>query len=306
MNLLLNPKNLRRRDFIHLSAMAGAAFAFGQLARATKAISQRRPIIGFSKPFQNMAAGEMVDFISTIGWDGIECPVRAKGQIEPEHALDQLPGITEVFRKNRKDIFIVATDITSLQQKYAENVLRAVSKSGIKRVRLGFFKYDPKRPPQEHLDALRPVIKDIADACKELGLQAGIENHSGRDLVGAPVWDLYSLIKDIDPQHMGICFDIGHATIEGGLSWPIQARLMEPFFTAVYVKDFVWRKDGNRWREDWVQLGKGMVNREFIDRLKNSSFDGPICQHHEYELGNRAEMAERMRQDLRVLRSWLA
>jgi len=306
MNPQFDSKTMRRRDFLAASAMAGAALALNSIARSAESPAKRRPIIGFSKPFQAMEPTRMADFVSAIGWDGIECPVREKGQIEPEQAVDKLPAIAEIFRKHRQDIFIVATDITSLRQKHAEDVLRAISKTGIKRLRLGFFKYDPTRSPQQYLEELRPVIKDIADACHDLDLQAGIENHSGSNLVGAPVWDVYSLIKDIDPRRFGMCFDIGHATIEGGLSWPIQARLMEPFYTAVYVKDFVWKKESGRWREDWVPLGSGMVNREFIEQLKSSSFDGPICQHHEYELGNETEMAEHMRRDLNVLRSWLA
>ena len=306
MNARLDSKTLRRRDFLTATVLVGVVFVLGLFVCVAEPRARRRPLIGFSKPFQTMEPTRMVDFVSAIGWDGIECPARSKGQIEPEHAADELPRVTEIFRKHGKDIFIVATDITRLGQNHAEDVLRAISNSGIKRVRLGFFKYDPAQSPQEHLDQLRPVLKDIADACRDLGLQAGIENHSGADLVGAPVWDVYSLIKDIDPRHLGICFDIGHATIEGGLSWPLQARLMEPFYTAVYVKDFVWKKAAGHWRENWVPLGDGMVNREFIDHLKRSSYEGPICQHHEYELGNEQEMAEHMKRDLRVLRSWLA
>ena len=114
------------------------------------------------------------------------------------------------------------------------------------------------------------------------------------------------LIKDMDPRHMGVCFDIGHATLEGGLSWPIESRLMERQFTAVFVKDFLWRRTDNRWREQWVPLGDGMVDKAFFKWLKTTSFTGPISQHHEFDHGEGRPMIAKMQKDLKVLREWLA
>ena len=41
--------------------------------------------------------------------------------------------------------------------------------------------------------------------------------HSGVGLVGAPIWDLHIIMKDLDPKLVGINYDVAHATIEGGL-----------------------------------------------------------------------------------------
>jgi hypothetical protein len=79
--------------------------------------------------------------------------------------------------------------------------------------------------------------------------------------------------------------DIGHASVEGGLSWPIEARLMERRLTAVFVKDFLWQRTDRGWREQWVPLGEGMVDRAFFQWLKTTNFSGPISQHHEYDHG---------------------
>ena len=84
---------------------------------------------------------------------------------------------------------------------------------------------------------------------------------------------------------MGIAFDIGHATLEGGLSWPIQARLAEPRYSVVYVKDFRWEKQAKGWEPVWCALGEGMVSSKFFEMLARSDFAGPVCQHHEYEIG---------------------
>lgn len=298
---------LSRREFLANSALTATALGFGLRANAAESTTAKRwPIITFSKPFQQLSATETAEFVALVGWDGIECPVRPKGQIEPERAMDELPKLTAALRKLGKDVYIATTSLTSMTQPHAETVLRAVAQAGVKRIRLGYWKYDLNRSPADQLKEFAPAIKDIAAACGELGIQAGYQNHSGRDYVGGPVWDIYSLIRDLDPKTMGMCFDIGHATIEGGLDWRIQAKLIEPFYTAVFVKDFTWQKNDTGWRAQWCPLGEGQVSPTFFADLKKSNYSGPISQHHEYALGDREKMIAHFRRDLDVLRGWIA
>ena len=265
----------------------------------------RFPIIVFSLPFQDLGPGPTADLVEECGYDGIEIPLRAKGQVEPERAADDLPKFAEALARRGRPILLAATDITRIDQPHAETVLRALAKLGIRRLRLGPRKYDLGKPLDGQVARIAAELRDIAAACGELGLQAGFQNHSGRDRVGGPVWDVYSMIKDLDPKRMGYCFDIAHATVEGGLSWPIQARLAEPFFTAVLVKDFVWARTKEGWAPDWGPLGQGMVGRAFFDWLKTTAYQGPIAQQFFYPLGDRREMASRMRRELQVLQGWL-
>jgi len=297
-----------RRDFLAKGAAAVGAFSIGRPGpdAAEAGEASRFPLIGFSKPFQQLDAEQTAELVAAVGWDGIECPVRAKGQVEPERAPEELPKLAEALRRGRRDVHLVATDITSLKTPHAEAVMRTMAGLGIKRLRLGSFTYPPDGPPAERLKEIAPALKDIADACRDLGLQAGFQNHSGARYVGAPVWDVYSMIRSLDPRHMGFCFDIGHATVEGGLSWPVEARLAEPFYTAVIVKDFYWKKESAGWKDTWCPLGEGMVNRSFFDRLKKSAYRGPICQHHEYDLGDTRQMTAHLQHDLKVLKEWLA
>ncbi|HEY1174368.1 MAG TPA: sugar phosphate isomerase/epimerase family protein [Verrucomicrobiae bacterium] len=305
---MIRPQSpLSRREFLFQSAMAAGALSIGASSlTAQTAAKGKYPIIAFSKPFQQLNAKETADFVAEVGWEGIECPVRPKGQIEPEKAPDELPKFVETFRKQKLDVYILTTAITSMQTPHTETVLRTASKLGIKRIRMGFWKYAKDKNPADQLKEVGAQLKDIAAACKDLGIQAGFQNHSGKDYVGAPVWDVFSIIKDLDPKHMGMCFDIGHATIEGGLSWPLEARLMEPFYTAVFVKDFFWKKDDKGvWKMTWAPLGEGLVSKNFFDTLKKSSYSGPISQHHEYEMGDMKEMMVHMKKDLQVLKQWL-
>lgn len=273
---------------------------------ATEAAGQRFPIIGFSKPFQNLGPDETAEVVAEVGWDGIECPVRAGGQIEPARVEEDLPKMVEALRRRKLEIGVMTTDVADAVNPLSQKVLRTASKLGIKRYRLRGANYRLDQPIPPQLEEQRAKLRDLAQLNKELGLQGGWQNHSGDRAVGAPVWDIWQLVKDFEPRHMGVCFDIGHATLEGGYSWPIEAKLMEPFYTAVYVKDFSWKKVQKSWRAEWCPLGEGMVSKAFFDRLKKSRYAGPISQHHEYELGDRPRMIAAMRKDLQVLKDWLA
>ncbi len=293
-----------RRQFLTSAALAAAAVA---KPHAFAAADPRFKIIAFSKPFADLSFDDTADLVADIGWDGIECPVRAKsGQIAPEKVEDDLPKMVEALKKRGKELTIVTTEITKIDP-LAERVLRTAAKLGIKKYRLGFTKYTKDKPVPETVRELGAALKDLAALNKELGLQGGWQNHSGADYVGGPIWDLWTAIRDLDAQSIGICFDIGHATLEGGLSWPIQARLMEPYFVAVFLKDFRWEKKDGVWKPDWCAFGEGTVQKSFLTNLKKSSFTGPLCQHHEYKtLGTGKEMVGNMKRDLAKLREWLA
>ena len=64
----------------------------------------RFPLIGFSKPFQKLDAERTAELVAAVGWDGIECPVRARGQVEPERAPDELPKFAEALRRRGRDV----------------------------------------------------------------------------------------------------------------------------------------------------------------------------------------------------------
>ena len=81
---------------------------------------------------------------------------------------------------------------------------------------------------------------------------------------------------------------------------------MEPYFTTVGVKDFVWEKKGDRTTSRWVPLGEGLVEKKFFAWLKKRNFAGPISHHVEFPLGDGKEMVAKIKRDAETLRGWLA
>jgi len=148
---------------------------------------------------------------------------------------------------------------------------------------------------------------------RHYGICGVFQNHSGSRSVGAPMWDIYELIKECDHRYIAAHFDIGHATVEGGNAWPIDFRCLQPMLGAVVVKDFNWVREspGKRPEVQWCPIGKGMIDPSFCDMLLESGFQGPVTMHYEYHVDGKTQ-AERtqnwikaMRQDTLTLRNWL-
>jgi len=229
--------------------------------------------------------------------------VRDNGHVLPERVEDDLPKLVEALKKHGLEINVMASSINRADQPHTEKVLRTASALGITRYRMWYYDYDLDRPVPPQLETFGAMIKDLVAMNREFGMRAVYQNHSGAYYFGAPIWDLHHLIQDYPVSDIGIGFDIGHATVEGGLAWPLNFQLAKPNLGAVFVKDFRWKGR----RTEIVPLGEGQVDPAFIQQLKKTDFDGPISLHVEYlHKGGVKKNAAALKRDLGVLRQWLA
>jgi sugar phosphate isomerase/epimerase len=284
------------------SLAIGAVLTAGSSARSARATAGRNPICAFIKFVQSLSYDQLADAMAEIGFDGIEATVRRGGKIEPPQAVDELPKLVDALAKRNLKITMITTDVLRADEPNTEPVLRTAARLGIPMYRMGFYKYDLKRPVIDQLQAIGPALKELAALNRELGIQAVYQNHSGAEHVGSMLWDFYSQVQDIPTEQIALAFDIRHATIEAGLSWPAVYNAMRPRIGAVYVKDFDWvgRK------AEHVPLGKGRVDRSFFTRLQADQFKGPISLHVEYlDRGSTQENLDALRRDFGVLRGWL-
>ena len=297
-----------RRVFLSSSVAGVVAGAVGVDPLAAEAPATKRfPLIGFTKPFADLSCDATADLVAEVGWDGVEVAVRdgTSTHIAPDRVEEDLPRMVEALEKRGKHLAIVTTSVVALDPA-GERVLRATAAARIPRVRLGFLKYPKDGDPTRRVAELHAALADVTAACRDLGLQAGYQNHSGAEYVGAAVWDLHEALADLDPKHVGACFDIAHATVEGGLAWPLHARLMADHLVAVFCKDFFWERTDAGQKLRWCPLGDGVVQRSFFDWLKTTRFSGPISQHHEYGgLGAGPAMIAQLKRDLARLREWI-
>lgn len=295
---------LQRRQFISGSLLAGlAAVSASPLAQAANASKGEYRICAFEKFLQELSYDELADVIAELGFVGIEATVRNKGHVQPERVEEDLPKLVEALEKRDLEVTTMATDVLSPSEPLSEKVLRTAKGLGINSYRMGFYEYDLRKRILPQLNAIRPQLKELAVLNRELGVTAYYQNHSGAKYVGATLWDMFGLLKDIPKDEIGLAFDIRHATIECGLSWPVIYDVVKPHIGALFVKDFQW--DGRQAKH--VPLGTGLVDPKFFDMVKADGFDGPISLHVEYldKEGTRANI-EALRRDLKVLQKWLS
>ncbi|MCM8530182.1 MAG: sugar phosphate isomerase/epimerase [Lentisphaeraceae bacterium] len=267
---------MNRRHFVRNSLLASAALSSVNLFAANSVASH--DIALFTKPFQHMSYSDFADTIKEIGATSVELPVRPKGHIEPSAVVEELPKMIDELKKRDLKVSILASGINSIDSKDAESTLKTAAALGIRQYRMSYFKYDLKKPIPPQLEDIRAKLKDLVPMNREIGIQGIYQNHSGKNYFGSPLWDVYTLFKGFDKKDLGIGFDIGHATAEGGKSWPIQQKLLEDRIAAVYIKDPHWQNK----KMNWVPLGEGQVKKEFFDKVQASGFKGTYSLHVEY------------------------
>ena len=296
-------KSIDRRDFVS-RAVAGVAAgaALGVSAYADVQPTGYR-ICAFEKFLQDLSYDQLADTIAELGFVGIEATVRNGGHVLPERVEEDLPRMVEALKKRGLEVTTMASDVLTPDQPLTQKVLRTAVGLGVKSYRMGFYKYDLKRPILPQIEEIRPGLNELAALNRELGISALYQNHSDAKYVGATIWDLYLLLKDVSTSDISSAFDIRHATIEAGLSWPVLYDVIKPHIGALYVKDFEWK--GKKARH--VPLGTGRVDPKFFDIVKKDNFSGPISLHVEYlKEGTTQDNIDALRRDLKVLQGWLA
>lgn len=300
--------------------LAGGTALMGQAATPQTPTPARLKVAIFSKHLQFLRDEDLARTAAELGFDGIDITVRKGGHVEPDRVRQELPALVSAIRRHSLEVPMITTDIVDAETPHAEDVLRTMADLGIRHYRWGGFVYAPGQPYPVQLDRLKPRIAKLSALNQRYQACAMYHTHSGRDVVGASIWDLYILLKDFDAGTVAVNYDVAHATVEGGLGgWINSFRIATSHLRGIAVKDFAWGRDANgAWQPQWQPLGEGMVLfPQFFGMLKECRFSGPVQLHFEYPLGGandgkrelgipREEVYSAMKRDLERLRGWLA
>lgn len=302
-----------RRTFLTTVATAAGGLIASRSITAAPSGTRKNKLCAFTKHLQGLSFDQIADIAAECGLDGIEAPIRPGGHVEPARIEEDLPKLAEALKKRGLEITIMTSGINQVsKEQNTEAVLRTAAKLGVKRFRMLYFNYDLSRPILPQLDEWRPLIKDLVQLSSEIGIQPLIQNHSGKDYFAAPIWDAFSIMKDYKPERLGFAFDIYHATVEGGLSWPLEFALVADHIGAAYFKDIQWIGRG---KANGVPLGTGQTSPDFAKMLNKRNYTGPVSLHTEYMVEKGAAKIplpafvkasiEAYKRDLGVLKEWM-
>ena len=308
----METSNLSRRELFGVVLLAPAIVRAGPLAKHKISI--------FSKHLQFLEGDALAAAVAEIGFEGVDLAVRKGGHIEPGNATTELPKLYGQFKKHGVEVTMLTTDIVDADSPYASEVLGTMQSLGIRHYRWGGFKWTDAKPFGQQIEDFKPRVDRLAKLNARYGATAMYHTHSGVGVVGASIWDLHEILAGFDPKLVGINYDIGHATVEGGLGgWIDSFKIAGDYVQGVAIKDFLWEKTAKGdYKDNWKPLGEGMVKlQQFATMLSATKFDGPLQIHYEYPLGGadlgrknptmpKEEIFAYMKKDLLALRGMLA
>ncbi len=254
---------------------------------STQDTGDKCPVCIFSKHLQFLEDyDDMADAALEAGLDGVDLGVRKGSHVDPDRVEEDLPRAVEAIRKRGLKVPMMVTRISDPEDPKTLPVLQTAGQLGIRMYRMDYYRYDDSLGIEGSIEKFRPAATGLAELNKKYGIRGAYQNHSGL-YFGAPVWDLWLLLKDLDPEWIGCQYDICHATVEGNHSWPYGLKLIRPFINCVVAKDATYEKVNGKWGNVYKPLGEGMVDWDaFLGQLKEFGFTGPISLHVEYPMYN--------------------
>ncbi len=306
---------LSRREFLCRTGITAASLAgvsvipLSAEAAESAPKSAGLPVVLFTKVCQELKLGfeEVASLIAEAGLDGIDCPVRPKGEVLPEKVADDLPRYAEVLKKHRLGMPLLTTAILSPDSPNADKILRTAKKLGVRFYRTGFIDRGDDQEVKAQIAEARAKFKDLAAINREIGIGAIVQNHSaaGHRYLGGDLNELEQILADFDPNQIGAAFDIGHAIRVHGNEWRQHFERLKPHLKIAYVKDT--NKSGQ-----WVRFGEGEIGKiGYFKLLRQSGYDAPISLHIEFDWSNkganktRAALLVALKESSGLLRSWL-
>jgi sugar phosphate isomerase/epimerase len=319
-----------RKDFLRASLLSSAGLfqgmnAFGNTTNTNKDAKvysrtkgkQAFSISLFSKHLEWLDYPEMAKTAADLGFDGLDLTVRPGGHVLPENVDRDLPKAVEAIRNEGMDVYMMSSAIGDPDDKYTEPILKTASQLGIGNYRTNWFPYDKEKSVDQNLQAFTSKLQRLAEMNQEYGIQGDYQNHAG-DSFGSSIWDLWTVLKELDSKWIGSQYDVRHATVEGANSWKNGLAAIHPHIGTLDIKDFHWhKKDDGSWHEQNVPLGEGMINfQQYFNLLKKYEVYAPISLHYEYDLGGansgsstlsmpKEKVLSALERDLNTLDGWL-
>lgn len=307
-------QGLLRRNFLRNSLLASAGMlASGAVKPMAWGAGKEGNFDGkvslFTKHFVGLKYEALAEAVVKTGVDGVDAPVRKNGHVEPERVEEDLPKLAEALTKHGVPMNLITSGINEVSaEQNTEKVLRTAKALGVTHYRMNYFRYDLKKPILPQVEEWKPKIKDLVALSKEIGITPIYQNHSGTNYFGAPIWDAYAVMKEYDPREFAFAFDILHAMIEGGKSWPLELALVKEHIGVAYFKNFTFKDD----KFANCPLGEGLVKADYVKQLKATGWSGPISLHVEYlegsvkDEGYLDKAIAMTKADAVTLRDWLA
>jgi sugar phosphate isomerase/epimerase len=281
----------RRSSLKKILAAGGLGLMAGEIKALTSLVPHDTPPLGpqpfylFTKVLQWLPLEDVPKAVMDLGFSGIDLPVRKNGFFDLDEIKSKLPKIIAQSENLGLKTPVLTTEITLSHMSDWDELLRSMAGEGIKDYRMGYISFTGKNIMEE-LRSLNHQMKKAAELHEKHGVTAHYQNHAG-SRIGGSVWEVYHLLDGIDPDHIGLQFDLRHATVEGYQSYKNVFYLVSDKIRSFDLKDFVWGNPSGKGDQP-INVPYGEGNVDFGLLLEHPAFrsgDIPKILHVEYDLG---------------------
>ena len=265
----------------------------------------------FTDNLQSLPVAQLCAQAKKLGFDGLDLTLRPGGHVEPENAETGLAEAKRAADEAGMTIPMVTTAITDVDSPHAEQVFASAAHYGARRLKLGYWRYEPFGTLAKQLDDARRRMERLVRLGEKYHVLPCVHCHSGHVLANGGAL-LYLLLKDFKPSEAGAYVDPMHMTVEGGLAgWEMGLDLLGPWVALVGVKNFRWEPAGRdertgqaRFQPAYVPLADGMAPLpQFMAYLKKPiGYDGVVSVHAEYKGMNPPQLLAQAGRDVEYLR----
>jgi len=251
----------------------------------------------FTKPWKE-PIDRLAERVSSLGFDGIELPVRPGYPVTPE-VVHELPTAIKRLRDHGVEVFSIAgpTD---------ERTFAACAESGVPMIRVmasigaeGYIAAEQKL--QREYDALLPLLDKYR-------VKIGVQNHYGKFVSNAS--GLRTLIGEYNPAHIGIVWDAAHNALNGE-EMEFGIEIVWSHLCMVNLKNAIWRRTNvddegpATWSPYWTSGTPGLASWPRVStELKRRKYSGVVCLTAEYS--EEAEVDRLIATDIKYARSLFA
>jgi len=258
------------------------------------------PFTLFTKPWPGKSLGELAGFVKTLGFDGIELPVRPGFQVPPEAVTKGLAQAAKVFAD-------AGLKIGSIAGPTDEMTMAACAEARIPVIRI----MAPIPPGVSYLAAIEDYQRQwdlLVPLAEKHGVAIGVQNHNGRFLANA--MQLRHAIGKYNPRQVCAIWDPAHNALEGE-QVDLALDTVWSHLRIVNFKSAFWKLTSPpeaqeaQWDVCWTTGRRGRANwRWTASELMERHFRGDICFSAEYT--DHALVDSLIAEDIRFARSLFA
>ena len=263
--------------------------------------------IMFTKHLEGLDVSGLIRALKSAGVEGADLCVRPGYPVNPENAPAALPAAAKRFADEGLCIPLVTTpgDFIRPDVEYAESLYAACGEAGVENIKLGYWHWNAGDDYWELVKEIHGYLEGFQELSRKHGVKTCIHNHSGTSM-GLNSCAAMNLVRDFDPEYVGVFADPGHLSIVGE---PIAMALniVKEYLSVLAFKDLMrvqTVRDGKTaWQTRVVRLGHGFGDwPTLLKTLKEMQFDGPISFHSEYSGESVDTVIDLARIDVRFIR----